>query len=162
MLAQYVRNYLIHGLSATPVVIEYLLRDATEADYDRRPDPERFTIREAVAHLADWEGVWLERATRIIEEHHPTLPGYDEGQWAIDHDYARLDVMEQLRKFQHGRARLAAYLSGLTPVQWEREGEREFGPISIAHQTAMVLGHDGYHLRQITEWLQAGAKAEGS
>ena len=33
---------------------------------DRKPDPERFTIREVVAHMADWEGVWLERARRVV------------------------------------------------------------------------------------------------
>src|SRR4051795_4045891 len=100
MLPQYIRNYLIHGLNSTPDVIEYLLKDATPEDYDRRPDPERFTIREVVAHLADWEGVWLDRATKVVTEDKPALESYDEGQWAIDHQYSTLDVKEQLAKFR--------------------------------------------------------------
>lgn len=157
MSADYVRNYMIYGLRASPQVIAHLLADATPADYDRRPDPDRFTIREVVAHLADWEVVWLERATRILNEENPSLPSYDEGQWAIDHNYAALDVAEQLEKFHAGRARLADFLAGLTAVQWERAGAREFGPITIFQQTAMILGHDGYHLKQICDWLNASA-----
>src|SRR5437868_5371571 len=125
MIAQYVRNYLIHGLTATPDVIDQLLRGATQEDFDRRPDPERFTIREVIAHLADWEGVWLERATRVVNEDRPAITSNDEGQWAIDHHYAELDVREQLDKFRTGRAHLAAYLRDLAPEQWERVGLRE-------------------------------------
>jgi hypothetical protein len=157
MSADYVRSYLIHGLRATPQVVAHLLADAAPASYDRRPDPDRFTIREVVAHLADWEGVWLERATRIVNEENPSLPGYDEAQWAVDHHYAELDVAEQLEKFRAGRARLADFLAGLSAEQWERSGSREFGPITIFQQTAMVLGHDGYHLKQISDWLNSEA-----
>jgi hypothetical protein len=157
MAADYIRTYLLHGLRASPQVIAHLLSEATPADYDRRPDPERFTIREVVAHLADWEGVWLERAGRIVREDNPTLPSYDEGQWAIDHNYAALDVADQLEKFRAGRASLADFLAGLTAEQWERTAAREFGRMTLFEQTAMVLGHDGYHFKQICDWLNAGA-----
>ena len=154
---KYVRNYILHGLRATPDVLEHLMRDATEADYDRRPDPDRFTLREVIAHLADWEGVWLERATRMVTEDRPSLPSYDEGQWAIDHNYSALEVAGQLAKFRDGRAGFAAYLNDLGPEQWDRVGVREFGPISVAQQCALVIGHDGYHLKQVCDWLKADA-----
>jgi len=157
MLADYIRTYMIHGLRATPDVITTLLEGATKADFDRRPDADRFTIREVIAHLADWEGVWLERAGRMVREENPMLESYDEGQWAIDHHYATLDVQGQLDSFRAGRERLAAFLSDLSPEQWERAARREFGSITIAQQTAMILGHDGYHLKQICDWLRADA-----
>lgn len=157
MLADYVFNYLIHGLRATPLVVAHLIEDAGPADFDRRPDPERFTIREVVAHLADWDGVWLERTGRIVHDDNPVLDSYDEGQWAIDHRYSDLVVAAQLERFRTGREQFAAYLYDLSPEQWERTGVREFGPITIFQQTAMILGHDGYHLKQICDWLKAGA-----
>lgn len=154
MLPPKVLHYLLEGLAATPVVIDRMLQEATEADYDRRPDPERFTLREVMGHLADWEGVWMERATRIVHEEHPHLRGYDEGQWAIDHNYGRMDVREQQARFRDGRARLVTLLRDLSPDQWQRTaGHDEWGEITMAGMATLILGHDGYHTRQVAEWL---------
>jgi hypothetical protein len=137
-------------------VVERLLKDATQADFDRRPDPERFTIREVIAHLADWEAVWLERSERAARENEPELPGYDEGQWAIDRDYAHSNVGEQLARFRAGRERYLALLHELQPEAWDRAGRREWGRISVGEQAVLALGHDGYHTLQISEWLRRG------
>jgi uncharacterized damage-inducible protein DinB len=154
MLPDQARRYLLHGLAATPVVVDRLLRDAEPADYDRRPDPERFTLREVIAHLADWEPIWLERLQKIRTENQPTLPSYDEGQMAIDHDYAHADVGEQQARFREGRARLLQFLQELSPAEWERSGlHTQWGALSIETLAVLVHGHDGYHLRQIAEWL---------
>src|SRR5689334_15273409 len=111
MLPDQARGYLLHGLGATPVVVDRLLREATPDDYDRRPDPERFTLREVLAHLADWEPIWLERLRKLRTESQPALPSYDEGQLAIDHDYAHADVNEQQARFRDGRAALLRFLA---------------------------------------------------
>src|SRR5690242_294612 len=103
MLAQYVRNYLIHGLRASPELIERLLGEATQEDFDRRPDPERFTIREVVAHLADWDPIWRMRLERIVKEDEPLLESIDEGELAVKNKYDQLDVHEQLARFQRER-----------------------------------------------------------
>ena len=44
-----------------------------------------------MAHLADWELVFQQRLTRMRSEDNPMRPGYDVGQWAIDHGYAQTD-----------------------------------------------------------------------
>ena len=108
-----IRTYLRQGLAATPVLLDRLLEGITADELDKRPDPARFTIREALCHLADWEGVWRERLQRIATEDTPFLPGYDEGQWAIDHDYAHANAAEQLEKFRAGREALSVFLADL-------------------------------------------------
>src|SRR6185369_15230445 len=150
------RFYVMQGLAGAPYVIDRLLQGAASDEFDKRPDPERFTIREVMGHLADWEGVWLERLIRIRDEDNPYLPGYDEGQWAIDHDYAHMDVREQQSRFRDGREKLVSALKGLTPEQWERTASHgEWGSITVEAMAALVLGHDGYHTRQIADWLNA-------
>ncbi len=154
MLPERTRNYLILGLEGSPIVLERLLRSSDDAACDRRPDPERFTVREVMAHLADWEGVWLERMTRMRTQAHPTLLGYDEGEWAIAHDYAHLDVADSLAKFRAGRADLTQFLRSLAPEEWERTGlHAEQGPLTIADLATLIISHDGYHSRQLVEWL---------
>jgi len=155
MLVERARRYLATALAGTPAVVARLLRGAGPDDYDRRPDPERFTLREVIAHLADWEGVWWERLEAVRTRHRPVLPGYDEGQWAIDHDYAHADVERQLACFAERRRRLVALLESLGPQDWERVGlHTEVGEITLEGLAVLVLGHDGYHTRQIAEWLQ--------
>lgn len=143
--------YLLAGLDAAPDVFDRLLQSVS--DWDKRPDPERFTLREMLAHVADWESVFLNRLRQTRDEENAVLVGYDEGQWAIDHDYAHADPVECLQCFRAGRRELIAFLRGLTPEQWTRVGTHtEAGPLTMFEQAALILGHDGYHARQIIQW----------
>ena len=153
MVAPGILKYLQTGLAATPIVLERLCADLTTAQVDHRPDPERFTLREAMAHHADWERVWDERLNRMLDEDNPDMPGYDEGQWAIDNDYAHADFAEQLALFRSRREKLCAQFAALTPEQWMRAGLRdEIGSITVYDLAVHILGHDGYHLRQVVEF----------
>lgn len=155
MLPSYVRNYVIAALQGAPDVLETLLAGLAPDDsgWDRRPDPDRFTLREIVAHLADWEPIFLDRMARTRTEHEPVLEGYDEVQLAIDRDYAHSDPVESLRRFREGRAQMVAFLETLTPDEWERAGNRpEVGLLSLETQCVLVAGHDGYHNHQVVQW----------
>ena len=60
MMNERTRHYLLLDLESAPDVLARLLADMSDpAVYDRTPDPDRFTLREMVAHLADWEAVFL-------------------------------------------------------------------------------------------------------
>ena len=161
MLPVFSRKYVLAGLSSTPDVLEAILRGVDSADpvWDVRPDPERFTLREIVAHLADWEGIFLARLERIRDEEDPHLPDLDEGQVAIDNDYAHSDPSESLARFRAGRQNLMAFYAACTEEQWLRPGFREkLGPIDTGDQAVLMLGHDGYHNKQAIEWLRRAVK----
>ncbi len=149
----YVRDYLFTALESTPALFATLLDGLTEEEADRRPDPNRFTIREILAHLAEWDSVFLGRMQRTCAEDHPTLPGYDEGQWAIDHDYAHTDWREQLALLTERRQAMAAFLRERRADEWVRTANRpEIGVLTLEGQAVLVPLHDTYHLRQIAEW----------
>ena len=156
MLPPAVRKYLLAALEGTPDLLDHLLKSLPADDpcWDHRPDPQRFTLREVTAHLADWEPIFLERTARMRDENEPFIEDIDEGQVAIDQDYAHSDPHAGLARFREGRAALIAFLRTLPESAWERVGHREIvGTISIEGQAVMILGHDGYHTRQIVQWL---------
>ncbi len=156
MMPAPVRKYLLSALSGTPDVAERLLKDlhADDPRWDYRPDSERFTLREVVAHLADWEPIHLERLMRMCEEHNPTLPDIDENKLAIDNDYAHSDPHASLEWLRGGRLKLAQRFGALAAEEWIRTGMREtIGTISVEQFVALIVGHDGYHTRQIAQWL---------
>jgi hypothetical protein len=151
MPAKYVANYVISGLEAAPDA-QSLLCDRV-SDWDAKPlGEDRFSIRESLAHLADWEPIWLMRAQRTLAEDKPNLPGIDEGELAIKNDYASSDPQESLRRYRQGRKELVAFFRGLSDANWNRTFEREdVGEVSLFELASMVLGHDGYHFRHTME-----------
>ena len=157
MLVEYdfTKNYLMGALEGAPDIFEYILAGVSLEEIDRRPDPERFTIREIMAHLAEWEPIFLERMRRIRNENEPVLPNIDEGQLAIDHDYAHKDLAEQIRLFRAGRAQNVAFLNSLQPSDWQRTGKRpEIGVVTIEAIATLMPLHDAYHIRQICQWRE--------
>jgi hypothetical protein len=163
MLPPFARKYVLIALSGTPDVLDGFLKALPSDDprWDFRPDPERFTLREMIAHLADWNPIFQERVTRICAEEAPVLPDRDEGQIAVDRDYAHSDPQASLSRFRAGRAQLLAYLQSLEPEQWERTGSymadhpRGSGAITVEDWAVQVVAHDGYHTQQTAQWLAA-------
>jgi uncharacterized damage-inducible protein DinB len=153
---EYYGRYVIGALESNALVFSYLLRDVAEdsAQWDARPDAERFSLREVVAHLLDYDTVCRERFERMIREQEPELPNWDEGE-AAEH-YASRNPLHDLETLQESRRMLAAWLEGLTEEEWQAVGSRPgVGQFSVEQGVSLLLGHDSYHLRQVVEWLQA-------
>ena len=155
----YGRRYVFAGLEAGPLVLGELLDALSEAEADFKPDPDRFTIRQALAHLADWEPIFLDRMRRMRTEQNPLLPGYDEGQLAIDRKYHERDWKTEFERFRQGRAAVLAFLAGISDEAWQRTGIRdEIGPVTIEYIAVLMSLHDAYHAKQFVEWRSAFAK----
>ncbi len=149
---------MLTAFAGQPAIAAALLRQIGDdsVKWDARPDSERFSLREVMAHLADWEEVWLDRARRISSEARPFLPSVDEELLVIQHGYASQNGSESLARYASGREALVDFLRSRSPEDWERTGNREFvGELTLYQQVAMALSHDGYHMHQIVEWLRA-------
>jgi hypothetical protein len=150
-------KYLIKALAGTPDVFDSILAGLKSDDprWDVRPDPERFTLREMVAHVADWNPIFEERIRRIRVEEEPVLPSYDEGQFAIDRDYAHSNPIANLNRFREGRATLVALYNEIRDDEWERVGfYAAVNRFTIETYLALMVGHDGYHTAQAANWLK--------
>lgn len=158
MLTAIMRDRLRVALAGTPDVLDGLLGSLTADDpvWDRRPDPERFTLREIVAHLADYESVWLERLAQTRDEDQPALRPADKDQLALDHDYAHSDLARSRALLRGRRMALVELLSGLADADWQRIGHLPTpnGPLTLETQAAFVIIHDGYHTAQVAQWLK--------
>ena len=151
------RDYLLKALDGTPVVLKALVGEHGDSDpiWDRRPDPERFTPREILGHLADWEPIWLERLQRMATGDHPFLPSVDEGLLATEHDYAHSSPSRNLTRQKAGRAEVVSYLREIPDDYWDLTGDREFvGVLTLQQLAYYILAHDAYHLRQVAEWAR--------
>ena len=156
MLPKPALKYLLAALEGTPFVLKTLTASYTVDSevWDIRPDPDRFSLREVAAHLADWDGIFHTRIHRILHEEHPALEDLDEGLIAIERKYAESDPIASLLRFQKERQKLIAMLTALTEEQWGRTGFKEMvGDLSVEQMAVLILGHDGYHAEQFARYL---------
>ena len=157
MLTPLMWDRLLVALAGTPDVLDGLF-GSLEADdplWDRRPDPDRFTLREIMAHLADYDAVWLERLAQTRDEDKPALRPADKDQMALDHDYAHSDPARNRALLRERRIALVELLSGLRDEDWQRAGHLSPSGelVTLEAQAAFVIIHDGYHTAQVAQWL---------
>lgn len=146
--------YLPISIEFGPRIIRQLLRQIPAEQLDTALQPERFTPREVVAHLADWEPIMRERIRTALTAPGAVIQPYDEGQMAVDHRYATLDPWEQLEVFTRERAETAAFIRTLKEEDWSQTAHHpERGPQSVDDLANLLLGHDLYHIEQLAEYL---------
>lgn len=153
--------YLFPALELSPKAFERLVLLIPEKRYDELTDPNRFTLREAIAHLADWEPIFLQRIQAGVGKPGAPVQGMDETQRSIDKKYENWDVKESLRTYAQERAKTLSYLKGLTPEQWETTvHHNEKGLMTAYDQANMLIGHDIYHFEHASQFL--GEKVAGT
>lgn len=147
-------TYLYKGLKLAPVAVERIIALVPADKYDVKTDPERFSLREAISHLADWEEIHLFRLRSGVENPGATVQGHDEGQFAIDRGYAGWDPDEQAKRFIVGREPIVHFLHTLTDEDWDKilvHSER--GPMTVLQYATSIVGHDVYHIEHFTQYL---------
>lgn len=153
--------YLFNGLSFGPRIIERMVALIPAARHDEKTDPERFTLREAVAHMADWEPILRGRIEQAISSPGSEVQGMDESQRAIDQEYGATSVSEELKRFTEERMKTIAYLKGLALEDWKKAiVHNEKGEQTVDDQANQLLGHDLYHIDHLTEFF--GDKVAGT
>ncbi len=155
-MTSFAHSYLWRGVATNARVFGFLLHDLPldSPRWDARPEADRFSLREVVAHLVDFDTVTRERFERIIREDNPELPDWDPTVAAAH--YSARDPQHGMEHLLLSRQELAQWLEGLSEPEWKRRGSRpRVGEFSVEEGTALFLGHDSYHLIQIAQWLDA-------
>jgi uncharacterized damage-inducible protein DinB len=155
-MSPFIKEYALKAVETNAVVISRLLSDIDENSqrWDMKPDAERFSLREIVAHLVDYDEVTRARFEHVIREDNPTLEDWDPTEAAKHYD-AR-NPKHQLENLLLSRTELKAWLEGLSAKEWKMTGTRpRVGEFSVEEGVVMFLGHDAYHIEQITAWLEA-------
>ncbi len=146
--------YLVPGLLNGPVVVERLIRCIDPSKRDLALIADRFTPREVIAHLADWEPILLARMQQGRAQPGSTVEAWDEGDMAIAHDYKNSDIDAQLVLFAAHRAQTIAFVESLTADDLPRTViHPEKGVMTLNDQANLLVCHDMYHIDQLSAYL---------
>lgn len=146
--------YLLNVLDYGPVIIERLLKQIEPHRFDEVLEPDRFSPREIVAHLADWEPILRTRLETAVNLPGSEVLGIDEGQLALENEYSKSDPFEQARTYLRERRTTLAWIKEVPSVAYGNlVVHNERGPMSFMDMANMLLGHDLYHIEQLSLYL---------
>ena len=140
--------------AATPQKVERLIKGVPSAKLRKRPAPEKWSVSEIIAHLADAEIVIGFRVRLILGSPGVPIIAFDQDSWASSGHYDERDPQKSMEQFRVLREGNLTLLKSLEPEQWKHYGvHSERGQESIEQIVRMVAGHDINHLKQIEQIL---------
>ena len=148
-------------MNHTQLIDEYLeggqqLRDAiagmTEEQLDAKPIPGKWSTRQVVCHIADFEPIYADRMKRAIAEDQPTVFGGDPDVFAAGLAYEQRDLAEELQLIDAVRNHMARILRTLSADDFQRTCiHSEEGPLTIETLIQRMAGHIPHHVKFIDQ-----------
>lgn len=140
--------------AATAKKIERLIRGVPLSKLRKRPAPDKWSVSEILAHIADTEIVGAWRMRYILGAPGTPIQAFDQDSWVQSGHYDKRDPRKSLEQYRVLRETNLALLKTLTSEQWKLSGmHSERGEESIEHIVRMFAGHDLNHLQQIERIL---------
>jgi hypothetical protein len=152
----------LRSQQAAPIKLAALLKGKIGKQLTRRPAPDKWSVAEIVAHLADAELAIGWRLRQVLTNNAISIQPYDQDLWAKTFSYARRDPRQSLANFRTLREANIVLLKSVPRKLWENYGvHAERGNESINHMVKMIAGHDLNHLRQVEAILKNGKEKNG-
>ena len=145
--------------SVTHKKLAKMVKGVNPSRLKKRPAPDKWSVSEIIAHLADTEIVAGWRLRLILGSPGTPILGFDQDAWAEAGQYSKRDTRKSLEQFKAFREANLALLKSLRPEQWKHHGvHSERGIETIEHITVMFAGHDVNHIMQIEQILRPKKK----
>jgi len=143
--------YLFEGLEGGAEALKIVAGRVPANLYDVPTGPGRFTPREVIAHLADWEPRLRGRIEAALRQNDAPVEVWDDGQLALDNRYSETDYSERLETFSKERYKTIELLKSLDKSDFDRTYlHPQKGRMKVEDQAAFFMGHDLYHLDQLS------------
>ena len=145
--------------AATAKKLDRLIQGVSAAKLRKRPEPQKWSVAEILAHLADVEIVVGWRMRSILGAPGTAIQAFDQDSWVSALHYDKREPRLCISQMRVAREANLALLKSLRPEQWKHFGmHSERGQESIEHIVRMIAGHDLNHIRQIERILAPEAK----
>ena len=143
--------------------LDQLIKGVSAATLGRRPAPDKWSVSEILAHLADSEIVVGFRLRQILATPGTPIVAVDQDSWVRSGHYEKRAPGKSVEQFRVVREANLALLKSLTPQEWKHYGmHSERGKETIEQTLRMYAGHDLNHVQQIERILSAKERVRGS
>jgi uncharacterized damage-inducible protein DinB len=145
----------LSSLKSTPKTLVNIVDQVKPDKFTEQTDPERFNLAEMVAHLADFDDIFLDRLRLAHEEPGSTVESFDPDARAREKHYDQKDIHHELDVFENRRRDLVDFLSTLTPTDWKKQFHHpDLGDTTIDEYANIIMAHDLSHLAHATSYMK--------
>ena len=126
------------------------LQGISPEEMDFKSEPEKWSCREIIHHLADSETASGFRLRKLLVEFNPYIQGYDQDVYAVKLKYAKRSVEPAIEALKAARETTAQLFDFMTDADWKRTGEHsESGPYTAERWLEIYAAHAISHAEQI-------------
>ena len=127
-----------------------------EDQLDQTPVPGKWSIRQVVCHIADFEPVYMDRMKRVLVEDNPTMFGGDPDVFAAGLHYDKRNVQEELELISVVRRQMAVILRNTDVEDFQRTGvHSEAGPLTLETLLERITRHIPHHVTFVAAKIAA-------
>lgn len=127
-----------------------------EDQLDLTPVPGKWSVRQVVCHIADFEPVYADRMKRVLVEDNPTMFGGDPDVFAAGLHYEKRSVHEELELISVVRRQMAVILRNTDVEDFQRTGvHSEAGPLTLETLLERITRHIPHHMTFIEAKIAA-------
>jgi uncharacterized damage-inducible protein DinB len=143
---------LIDRLKSQAEDVRRLCAGLDEETIARRVKPEKWSVKEVLAHIARLQEVFEGRLDALLTQENPAIVSYSpEGDAEFDAISKRASA-DLLKWFEDTRGRLIGRLEKLSPADWHRSGRHPDYPSYDIHFCMEYMGHhEAHHIYQMFE-----------
>ncbi len=143
---------LIDDYLAGPAQLRDAIAGMTAEQIDAAPIAGKWSTRQVICHIADFEPVYADRMKRALAEDKPTIFGGDPDAFAARLAYDQRDIDEELQMIESVRRHMARILRTLDPDGFQRTvNHSEAGLLTLEKLLANITGHIPHHVKFIEE-----------
>jgi uncharacterized damage-inducible protein DinB len=113
--------------------------------------PDKWTIKDVIAHLSDVERVFAYRLLRIARGDETPLPGFEENDYARAAQADNRSVADLLAEWSAVRDATTALARSVPVASWANRGTSSGAPITARALLYIVLGHTEHHLSVLAD-----------
>jgi len=147
---------LLKHYESGPRLLKTAIAAVREDQFDQTPVQGKWSIRQVVCHIADFEPVYTDRMKRVLVEDNPTLFGGDPDIFAAGLHYDKRNVHEELELIAAVRRQMAGILRYTDVEDFQRTGvHSEAGPLTLETLLERITRHIPHHLTFIEAKIAA-------
>ena len=121
----------------------------SEDDLNKTYREGAWNVRQLVHHIADSQLNMYQRLKLALTDHNPTVPAFDENQWAIQPD-TKLPVESSIKMLEGINERIVELGKHLNEADLNRTfTHQENGEIKVSTKLAKLAWHEEHHLAHI-------------
>ncbi|MDH5379755.1 MAG: DinB family protein [Cyclobacteriaceae bacterium] len=142
---RYEGNNLVHeAIKQGDLALEFY-RAIPENLEEYRYEPEKWSMKEVLAHIIETERVFGFRLLWFSKNDKSPLPGFDENAWAKEMNIENRKWQTLINELANVRASSIYLLSSLHPDMLQRRGRASEVDLTVEELAKILIGHELHH-----------------